>query len=252
MEGLRDRKMAASDETTELGYKPLYAQVRDRLVRRLIDGVWQPGQMIASEMELAREIGVSQGTVRKALDSMTAENLLIRRQGRGTYVAEPEESRILFRYFRLVPDSGERTFPTSEVLRWCRDQATRQECEALAIGPKSSVWRIERKRLIGDKPLLVETISIPVSRFPGFDKIDRVPNNVYRLYSERWGLTIARAVEQLKAISAGTEDAAILGCQPGIPLLQIFRIAHDLEDKPVELRVSRCLTQNAHYLSDLR
>lgn len=244
--------MASGEESTELGYKPLYAQVRDRLVRRLIDGVWQPGQMIASEMELAREIGVSQGTIRKALDSMTAENLLVRRQGRGTYVAEPEESRILFRYFRLVPDTGERTFPSSEVLRLSRDQATAEECRALAIGSKSNVWRFERRRLISDKPLLVETISIPVSRFPGFDRIDPVPNNVYRLYSERWGLTIARAIEKLKAVPASPEDAAALGCPPATPLLQIFRVAHDLEDKPVELRVSRCLTEHAHYLSDLR
>lgn len=243
--------MSSGEETTELGYRPLYAQVKDRLVRRLIDGVWQPGQMIASEMELAREIGVSQGTIRKALDAMTAENLLVRRQGRGTYVAEPEESRILFRYFRLVADSGEHTFPTSTVLRWERGQPTNEECSALSLNPKSNIWRFERVRMIQEKPLLVETVSLPVARFPGFDKVDPVPNNVYRLYSERWGLTIAHAIEKLKAISANAEDAEILGCEPGTPLLQIFRTAHDLEDKPVELRVSRCLTSHAHYLSDL-
>jgi GntR family transcriptional regulator len=243
--------MSADEETSELGYKPLYAQVKDRLVRRLIDGTWQPGQMIASEMELARQIGVSQGTIRKALDSMTTDNLLVRRQGRGTYVAEPEESRILFRYFRLVADTGERKFPSSQVLNLKREQATADECNALAIGSKSNIWRFERVRMINDTPLLVETISLPVSRFPGFDKIDSVPNNVYRLYSERWGLTIARAIEQLKAISASPEDASILACKPAAPLLRIFRIAYDLEDNPVELRVSRCLTDHIHYLSDL-
>jgi GntR family transcriptional regulator len=244
--------MSSGEETTELGYKPLYAQVRDRLVRRLIDGVWQPGQMIASEMELAREIGVSQGTIRKALDSMTAENLLVRHQGRGTYVAEPEESRILFRYFRLVSDNGERTFPSSTILQLRREQATPEESAALAVNPKSNVWRFERVRKIDEKPILVETISLPLSRFAGFDKVDHVPNNVYRLYSERWGLTIARAIEQLKAIPASPEDARTLGCKAGAPLLGIFRVAHDLEDKPVELRISRCLTDEIHYLSDLR
>jgi GntR family transcriptional regulator len=252
LKGDREQKMSSGEETTELGYKPLYAQVKDRLIRRLIDGIWKPGQMIASEMELAREIGVSQGTIRKALDAMTAENLLVRRQGRGTYVAEPEESSILFRYFRLVGDDGERTFPTSTVLRWQRDHANADESEALAIARKASVWRFERVRTIGNKPLLVETITLPVARFPGFDKIDPVPNNVYRLYSERWSLTIARAIEKLKAISASAGDAEILGCKAGTPLLQIFRIAHDLEDKPVELRISRCLTDYIHYLSDLR
>ena len=112
-------------------YKPLYVQVKDSLVRRLIDGAWQPGQLIPSEMELAREIGVSQGTIRKALDAMAADHLLVRRQGRGTYVAEPEESRILFRYFRMTPDSGEHSFPTSRILRcstglFSRSKATRR------------------------------------------------------------------------------------------------------------------------------
>src|SRR5690606_120113 len=100
---------------TGFAYKPLYVQVRDTLVRRLIDGLWQPGQLIPSEIELAREVGVSQGTIRKALDAMTTENLLVRRQGRGTYVAEPEDGRMLFQFFRLVQDGVARSFPTSQV-----------------------------------------------------------------------------------------------------------------------------------------
>jgi len=158
----------------------------------------------------------------------------------------------LFRYFRLVSDTGERTFPSSSILQLRREQATPEESEALAVKAKSNVWRFERVRKIDEKPILVETISLPVSRFPSFDKIDPMPNNVYRLYSERWGLTIARAIEQLKAIPASAQDAETLGCKPGTPLLRIFRVAHDLEDKPVELRISRCLTGEIHYLSDLR
>src|SRR6185437_16486774 len=107
--------MAETSAGGTFSYRPLYIQVKDSLIRRLIDGAWQPGQIIPSETDLAREIGVSQGTIRKALDTMTAENLLVRRQGRGTYVAEPAESRILFQYFRIVPDSGEASFPDSRI-----------------------------------------------------------------------------------------------------------------------------------------
>ena len=106
-----------------VGFKPLYAQVKDRLIRRLVDGTWPPGMALPSEFELADELKVSQGTVRKALDAMTAANLLVRRQGRGTFVAEPEESRILFQFFHLKPDSGEVTFPQSAVLKWGRHDA---------------------------------------------------------------------------------------------------------------------------------
>src|SRR5215208_4371574 len=100
----------------DLGFRPLYRQVRDVLVKRIADGVWQAGQVLPSEPEIAADLGVSQGTVRKALDEMTAENLVIRRQGRGTYVARHDDARILFQFFKLVPDSGERSFPDSRVL----------------------------------------------------------------------------------------------------------------------------------------
>jgi GntR family transcriptional regulator len=243
------------DEVKEpplLGYKPLYMQVRDRLVRRLIEGAWQPGQMIPSEIELAREVGVSQGTIRKALDAMTAENLLVRRQGRGTYVAEPEDSRILFQFFRIMPDSGERTFPTSRILARTRALADPTEQHALALSPRHEVTRIERVRMLNDMPVIVETISLSLARFTGFDTLPEIPNNVYRLYSQKWGVTIARASEKLKAIAASRIDAEVLGCASGAPLLEIRRIALDLEANPVELRVSRCLTTHVHYSSELR
>lgn len=244
--------MAETNTGTAFSYRPLYIQVKDSLIRRLIDGEWQPGQIIPSETDLAREIGVSQGTIRKALDTMTAENLLVRRQGRGTYVAEPAESRILFQYFRIVPDSDEASFPDSRVLRWSRERANRTERESLALPEGSAVWRIARVRDLGGLPAIAETISLSAARFAGFDSLPEIPNNIYRLYSDRWGITIARAREKLKAIAASKTDAEALGCAEGTPLLRIDRIAFDLEGNPVELRVSRCLTQNVHYLSELR
>lgn len=244
--------MAEAGNAATVSYKPLYVQVKDSLIRRLIDGAWQPGQIIPSEMELAREVGVSQGTIRKALDAMSAENLLVRRQGRGTFVAEPEESRILFQFFRMVPDSGERSFPTSHVQRRSRAKANRRERQSLQLAEPGEVWRIRRTRTIGARPLIVETISLATERLPGFDTLSDIPNNVYRLYSERWRITIAGASERLKAVAAARGDAAALGCPPATPLLEIERIAYDLEHNPVELRISRCLTNGVHYLSELR
>lgn len=233
-------------------YKPLYVQVRDRLVRRLIEGRWQPGQLIPSEIELAREVGVSQGTIRKALDAMATENLLIRRQGRGTYVAEPEDGRILFQFFRLTPDRGERAFPTSQVSDLCRARADSSEAAALDLEKGSEVWRIARTRALEGRSMISEAITLPLARFPDFDRLETVPNNVYRLYSQRWRVTIARAVEKLKAVAASPQDAGLLGCETGAPLLEVERIALDLEGRPVELRLSRCLTDHVHYLCELR
>ncbi len=239
-------------EPQVLGFKPLYAQVKDALMQRLIDGRWQPGQMIPSETELAREIGVSQGTVRKALDDMTAENLLVRRQGRGTYIAEPEDGRMMFQFFRLFPDTGARSFPESRILARASGPATAREIQDLDLKKGDMVHRFERLRFIGAMPLLVETVVLPDARFAGFGRQTDLPNNVYQLYSRNWGITIARASETLKAIAANVRDGKALKVASGTPLLSIHRIAFDLANRPVELRVSRCLTVKAHYAAELR
>lgn len=246
--------MAAPDNDTAIGFKPLYAQVKDQLIRRLVDRTWQPGMSLPSEQELARQLSVSQGTVRKALDAMTAENLLVRRQGRGTFVAEPEDSRILFQFFRLAADDTDATgvFPDSRLLGWAQAAADDDQAEALELAPGAPVWRIERVRSLLDRPVLTETITIPAHAFPGFELLTEIPNNVYQLYSTRWGITIAKADEQLKAVAAAADDAAHLNCEIGEPLLAIRRIARDLEERPVELRLSRCLTRDMHYAANLR
>lgn len=240
------------DAAKLVGIKPLYTQVRQELLRRLEDRTWAPGTMIPSEMELARAFGVSQGTVRKALNEMTAENLLTRRQGRGTFVAEPEDARILFQFFRLVPDGTAPTFPVSRFLARDCGPATEDEAEAVGLEPADPVWRIRRNRAFGDLLILHEIVVLPQVRFPDLPDIGDLPNNLYQLFSSRWGITIANADEQIKAVSADQETAAALGCPVGKALLMIRRVAYDLGGRPVELRLSLCLTDHIHYAASLR
>lgn len=234
-----------------LGFRPLYRQVKAIFVRRLVDGVWAPGEGLPSEGQLAAEIGVSQGTVRKALDELAAENLVVRRQGRGTFVAEHDEKRILFQFFKLVPDQGERRFPDSTVLSVATGVADAGEQAALDLTPQDGVIRIRRLRSFETAPLIVETLSLPQRLLPGLEG-DPVPNNLYSLYAARYGITIAHARERLKAVALSAEDAELLGVAAGSPALQIDRIALSLDGMPVERRLSLCLTEEAHYLSDLR
>lgn len=240
-----------SETRASPAFRPLYRQVRDLLVQRLIDGSWTPGMMLPSEFQLAAELGVSQGTVRKALDAMTAEHLLIRRQGRGTFVASLEEGRILFQFFRLIADDGTRLFPESDVVGRSRVRANAAERHALALEPGADVWRIERVRRLGGRKIIVETIALPVARFPGLGDMKTIPNNVYALYSEEFGVTIGKAIETLKAAGARPADAERLGCDAGHPVLIIDRVALSLDGAPVEYRVSSCLTEGFHYRSEL-
>jgi GntR family transcriptional regulator len=235
-----------------LGFRPLYSQVREALVDRLIDGSWPPGFLLPSEQQLAAELGVSQGTVRKALDAMAADNLLVRQQGRGTFVAEPEDGRMLFQFFRLGSDDGRRTLPDSSVFAVKRAAAGLEEREMLDLPPQAQVWRIDRTRQMDGRTLIVERITLPADRFSDLDQVDPIPNNVYGLYSQQYGLTIARAEEQLKAVAASPADARHLDCPAGTPLMQINRIGYGLDGTPLEWRVSRCLTDGFHYSVSLK
>ncbi len=88
-------------------FSPLYQQIKALITQRLQAGEWKAGETIPSEMELAARYGVSQGTVRKAIDELAAENLVVRRQGKGTFVATHAEQKVQFRFLRLMPDEGE-------------------------------------------------------------------------------------------------------------------------------------------------
>lgn len=234
-----------------VGFRPLYRQVYDTLLRRLAEAVWQPGQMLPSEGQLAVELGVSQGTVRKALDALTADSLLVRRQGRGTFVAEHDDKQSLFRFFKLRPDDGTSGIPQSRVLTIAEGVAYEDERRHLSLAADAAVTRIERLRWVAGELCLVERIVVPADLFPGLAELN-LPNTLYSLYAIRFGITIATANERLRAVALAPRDASLLEAPIGTPSLAIDRLAIDLEDRPVEWRVSVCLTERLHYLSDLR
>ena len=204
-----------------------------------------------SEPEIAAELGVSPGTVRKALDEMTAERLLVRRQGRGTFVARHDEERILFQFFRLMSDRGGRRFPESRTIsvRGCAADAS--AAQRLALAPGEPILVIERVRSLEERPCIHEWITLPARRFAGLEERADLPNNLYALYGAEYGVTIARGTESLKAVAAGERQVELLQADPGEPLLMIDRLAQDLEGVPAEWRVSLCRTDRFNYRTDL-
>lgn len=232
--------------------QPLYLSVRDALLERIGSGVWAPGDMLPSEFALADEFAVSQGTIRKALDDLAARNLVVRRQGKGTFIAAHTPERALFHFFHIVADDGARELPTkSHVLSCRRRRADKDEAEQLMLDRQDRVVEIRRIREMDGKTAMAETVCVPAEMFPDLDKraIEEVPNELYQMYEERYGITVHRALERLRAVAASPEDAAALGIKAGTPLLEISRIAETLDGRPVELRKSRCLTDGRHYQS---
>ena len=238
---------------TIAGAGPLYLQVRQLMIERIYSGQWKPGQVIPSEMQLAADLGVSQGTVRKAIGQLVSENVLVRQQGKGTFIATHDSRRALFHFFHIVPDGGEKTLPKSVTLSNRRREASREEARALKIAPADPVVRIERLRKLEDITVIAEAIAVPARLFPDLSKLPArdVPNTLYELFERAHGITIHRADEKLKAVAASARHARLLGVKPGAPLLRIERAAYTLSGTPVEFRVTHCTTANHHYANVL-
>ncbi len=233
--------------STGKGSISLYMQIKDLLAARIGRGDWSPGDINPSEIQLAQELGVSQGTVRKAITELVEKNVLTRKQGRGTFVSTHDQDRALFHFFHISADDGQKVLPQSSVLRCQRKTASRTEAARLKLDSGTRVIRIERIRRFADQPTILEMIVLPAELFDGLELERELPNTLYELYQRQYGITIHSASERLKAASATGREAKLLNVATGAPLLQIERIALTLENTPVELRISRCNTARHYY-----
>jgi len=159
--------------------RPLYARVREDLITRISAAEWAPGEVIPSENALAAEMGVSQGTVRKAIDQLCANGALRRVQGKGTFVAEQTPELANFRFFRLVDYNGNRVVP--EMLRQEPTQraATPEQARALGIEPGAPIHQIERLRTINGERAILETVAVAREVMPGLSEDRKLPNELY-------------------------------------------------------------------------
>ena len=232
-------------------FLPLYAQVKQHLIQRIVDQVWAPGSALPSEYKLGVELGVSQGTVRKALDEMAAEKLVVRKQGRGTFVSEHTHEQELFHFFRLVDQHDQQYVPTSQVLSVEHSESTEYESKALGLAEGSLITRISRLRLLNGRPAIVETISVPRDLISDFPDRSAMPNSLYRFYQQSHGISVLRAVERIKVVLANDNEADLLGIARDVPLLEVERVAESIDGRLVELRVSRLVTDECRYRVEL-
>ena len=234
-------------------YRPLYDQIKVLLTQSLIGGEWRPGDMIPSEIELAGRFKVSQGTVRKAIDSLASENILIRRQGKGTFVATHDADVIKLRFLRLTAVTGQKEVLQNEFLSCSKSKADSYIAKILDV--KASAATVEVKRLLtfSGRPLIYDHIIVPAAPFKGLNSTAVLENNgsMYSMYETQFGVRMIRAEERLKAVGASKEVAEALGLKVGFPLLSIERISYTYGDKPMEWRLGLCITDDHHYMNEL-
>ncbi|MEM8792752.1 MAG: GntR family transcriptional regulator [Pseudomonadota bacterium] len=232
--------------------QPLYAQIRANLIERIASGFYPTGACLPSEIALAEAEGVSPGTVRKAIDSLVADGILRRHQGKGTFVSEHTEERAQYQFFRLTDRDGNRVTPVPGTVEIHGDRVSADVAEKLSLAKGDPVWRIERKRFIDDQPVLLETIVVAQADMPELSSIGPLPNALYPFYQVKFGLSVMTTEDALSAVLANARDAAALGRPEKSALLMIERVARDLTGRPIEWRCTRCLTQHHSWSVTLR
>jgi GntR family transcriptional regulator len=234
-------------------FSPLYRQIKDLLLAGLRGGDWRPGEAIPSEMELAARYRVSQGTVRKAIDELAAENLLVRRQGKGTFVATHSEPQVRFRFLRLTPDHGGTVAAERRLLDFRRSRAPAELARVLELKPGEPVIMLKRLLAFDGSPVLLEEVWLPGNRFKGVTAaaITAHQGALYNLFETEYGTRMVRAEERLKAISADAAVAPLLEVAPGHALLEVERLTFTYGDMPVEWRKGVYKTDRHYYRSEL-
>jgi GntR family transcriptional regulator len=233
-------------------FSPLYQQIKVLILKSLQSGEWKPGEPIPSEMELAARFRVSQGTVRKAIDELAAENLVIRRQGKGTFVATHAEHQVQYRFLRLMPDSGDLSSegPAERQIIDCRRlRAPADIARPLALRTGEAVLQLRRVLAFQGTPTIVEDAWLPGGPFKGLtaERLAAYRGPMYALFETEFGVHMVRAEEKIRAVAADAASAKLLEVPKGEPLLSVERIAYTYNDIPMELRRGLYRTDTHHY-----
>jgi len=231
-----------------------YQEVKQKITEDLVRGRYPTGQALPAEKDLAKELDVSIGTLRKAVDELVAEGIVVRRQGRGTYVAEHDAKRLLYYFFHIVRwDADKKTYPRVETASFESGQASKEESLKLAIKEGTPIWRIVTRLYLEDECVMIDHIALDKKRFKNLTRndFDKRVGSIYQLYQMRYGQSVVKTKERLRAGLAGRQMSAWLKLNPDSPVLHIRRVALNIQDEPIEWRISTLNTAHHEYFNEL-
>ncbi len=230
---------------------PLFRAVKRSLLRAIESGSVAPGEALPSETQLAAGFGVSIGTLRRAVDDLVAEHILVRRQGRGTFVATHTSDRFLFQFFHVERSDGLRDAPAVDLVSFERMRLDEEAAAALALPVGESAFQVENRLRLQGRAVVYDRLVIPAKLFRGLTekRWRERQSTIYHLYQVEFGITVARAHERVRAVGADRATVRVLGVALGQPVLQVRRIALGLSGKPVEWRISTVVTAQHDYVN---
>ena len=232
---------------------PLYRAVKRALLDAVGAGAFAPGDSLPSEAGLAASFAVSIGTVRKAVDELSAEHIVVRRQGRGTFVATHDAGRFMFQFFHVERGDGLRELPTVALVSFQRGRAGDEAADALHLRPGEGVVEIENVLRLQGRPVIHDRIVLPAQLFRGLTerRLRERPGTLYQFYQAEFGITVLRAHERARAVAADRATARVLGIAAGAPAIEVRRTALSFNDQPVEYRASVVDTTDHDYVNVL-
>ena len=238
--------------TKQLSARPLYMQLHDALTERVTTGQWKPGKTLPNEGDLAREFGVSAGTMRKALDLMESERLVTRRQGRGTFVNDQTADGLAARFCNIRALDGRRVVAQFREVWMAEGQADETERQRLGLRQSDRVYRIRRLRTDGDRPLIVEDVCLPAALFPNHSDGKTGMTHIVVL-AQQHGIMLGRAEERVSIGVAIPEVAKLLKVAPNFAVMVLDRVTHALDGRQVEWRTGYCHLGNEYaYVAEMR
>lgn len=229
--------------------QPLYKLIKLEITKSLSGGQLGPGEALPTEKELAAQYGVSIGTIRRAMDELVDEHVVVRQQGRGTFLREFSHDLMLNPFWLIVRPDGSREIPIVQTLSFRNIAADSKIAESLQIDRKDAVIHIVNLLLLGGRRIMCDDVLLPAALFPGLTKevlVER-EGTMFGLYQSRFGVSVISTLDRVTAKGANPEAAKLLDVPLGMPLLEINRVAYTFGDRPVEHRRSLVITDGYEY-----
>jgi GntR family transcriptional regulator len=232
---------------------PLFRAVKRALLGAIESARFGPGDTLPGESELGAEFGVSVGTIRKAVDELVAEHIVVRRQGRGTFVATHDAGRFMFQFFHVERGDGLRERPAVDLLSFERLRADEAAAQALGLRAGEPVVQIENALRLQGRAVIHDRLIVPSALFRGLSerRLRERGGTIYQFWQAEFGITVLRAQERARAIAADRLSARALGIASGTPVIEVRRTALSFNDKPVAYRISVIDTARHDYVNML-
>lgn len=244
-----------SDTTVDVsGSAPLYKQVEERILQCLADGEWKPGEQLPTENQLAERFKVAVFTIRAGISELVASNILVRKQGKGTFVARHSRQRQRYQFSHVYGNDGTQIFPDRSALAFKKEVATHAVADRLGLRKedRQSVYHLTCLLTIDGVPASIMDIMLPVRMFSKLTvrAIRGAQENLYAVYQDECGINVIRVEEHVYATAAAQDIATALKINTGSPVLRVERIAYTYQDVPVEYRVRFFDAAKFHYRTE--